>query len=63
VKFESFDDPKIKERYRVVRTLNYTDVPGDIVMADELTGDCTMQDAENTRAYHFGPLGIRIIRK
>ncbi len=31
-----------KARWKIVRTDNYTDVPGDIVSADEVTGEASV---------------------
>jgi hypothetical protein len=49
VKLESWHSSEDKRRWKIVRTDNYTDVPGEIVTADETTGECSM------------PGGIRII--
>jgi hypothetical protein len=46
-----------------VRTSDYRDVEGEIVDADEATGDCTLKIRDTTTAHHFGPLGMRIVRR
>ena len=44
-----------------MRTDNYTDVPGEIIAADETTGECSMLVGGETKTLSFGPGGIRII--
>jgi hypothetical protein len=46
---------------KIVRTDNYTDVPGEIVTADETTGECSLQVGGETKTLSFGPAGIRIV--
>ena len=50
-----------KRRWKIIRTDNYTDVPGEIVSADEQTGDCSMSYGGETKNLSFGPDGIRIV--
>jgi len=61
LKLESWHSSEDKSRWKVVRTDNYTDVPGEIVTADETTGECSMQVGGETKTLSFGPGGIRII--
>lgn len=67
MKFESWQSTEDKARFKVVRTDTYTDVPGDIVTADEATGECAMlvQKADHSgteaKTSSFGPGGIRIV--
>jgi hypothetical protein len=67
VKLESWMSSEDKRRWKLVRTDNYTDVPGEIVTADETTGECSMlvQKADHsgteTKTSSFGPGGIRIV--
>jgi len=63
VKFESFHNSEDKRRYKVVRTDNYTDVEGEIVTADEATGECSMHVGGETKTLSFGPGGIRIVAR
>jgi len=44
-----------------VRTDNYADVPGEIIAADESTGECCVQVGGETKTLSFGPRGIRIV--
>ncbi len=67
MKLENWTSTEEKARWKCVRTDNYTDVPGDIVIADEATGECTLSvlkaDHSGTeeKTFSFGPGGIRII--
>lgn len=56
------DSPRNKRRWKIVRTDNYADVPGEIVTADEATGECMLRVGGETKQYTF-PCGIRIIGK
>jgi hypothetical protein len=60
VKLESWHSSVDKSRWKIVRTDNYTDVPGEIVTADETTGECSMHVGGETKTLSFGPGGIRI---
>jgi hypothetical protein len=44
-----------------VRTDNYTDVAGEIVAADETTGECSVHIGGENKTLSFGPGGIRIV--
>jgi hypothetical protein len=66
VKLESSDPVADKQRWKLVRTDNYTDVPGEILYANETTGDCCMTQADGkggteNKNLSFGPGGIRIV--
>ena len=63
MKLESFDSTEDKKRWKIVRTDDYTDVPGEIIAADEDTGECSMVVAGETKPMNFGPGGMRIIRR
>ena len=60
VKLESWHSSEDKHRWKIVRTDNYTDVPGEIVTADETTGECSLHVGGETKTLSFGPGGIRI---
>lgn len=60
MKLESHQSPSEKARWKIVRTDDFTDVKGDIINADEATGECIMQVAGETKTLSFGPGGIRI---
>ncbi len=72
MKIESWVGSEEKARFKIVRTDNYTDVAGEIVTADESTGECSVlvpklddrgvpaADCE-TKTLCFGPGGIRIV--
>jgi hypothetical protein len=61
MKLESWQSADDKKKWKLVRTDNFTDVPGDIVTADEVTGECSMLVAGETKTLSFGPGGIRIV--
>ena len=61
MKLESFHSIQDKSRWKIVRTDSYMDVPGQIVTADEDSGECTIQNGGETKTLQFGPGGIRII--
>ena len=42
MKLESWHSSEDKRRWKIVRTDNYTDVTGEIVTADETTGECSL---------------------
>ena len=63
MKLEAWHPAEIKRRLKVIRTDNYTDVPGEIITADEESGECCMQMANETKSLAFGPKGIRIVNK
>ena len=61
MKLESWHSTEDKARWKLVRTDSYTDVDGEIVTADEATGECCVMVAGETKTMSFGPFGIRII--
>jgi hypothetical protein len=63
MKLESGDATVDKRRWKIVRTDNYTEVPGEIVVADEATGECSVIVAGETKTLSFGPRGIRIVER
>ena len=63
MKLESHQPSEEKARYKIVRLDNYKDVPGDIVTADETTGECSIHENGETKSLSFGPGSIRIVAK
>lgn len=69
MRLETWHSSEDKHRWKIVRTDNYTDVPGEIETADEATGECSMstqkadQSGTETKTLCFGPGGIRIVRR
>lgn len=45
MKLESWQSAEDKRRWKIVRTDDYTDVPGDIITTDEASGECCVQIA------------------
>jgi hypothetical protein len=63
MKLESWDATVDKSRWKIVRTDNYAEVPGEIVLADEATGECSVIVDGVTKTLSFGPRGIRIVKR
>ena len=63
MKLESYHPAGDKAKWKIVRTDNYTDVPGEIITADEATGECCVQVGGETKTLSFGSRGIRIVRR
>jgi len=61
MKLESHEDAAMKRRWKIVRLDTFTDVPGEIIAADDVTGDCCLQVGGQPQAMSFGPLAIRIV--
>jgi len=61
MKLESWQSSEDKHRWKIVRRDNFVDVPGEIVSADDATGECSMQNNGETKTLSFGPNGIRIV--
>jgi hypothetical protein len=63
MKIESDLSAEKKSRWKLVRLDNYTDVLGEIVAADDITGECSVCVGGETKALSFGPDGVRIVRR
>ena len=63
MKLESYHSSADKSLWKIVRTDDYTDVPGEIVTADEATGECSVRVGDETKPLSFGPDGIRIVSR
>lgn len=62
MKLEAYHSAEDKAKWKIVRTDNYTDVPGEIITADDATGECCVVDANSERkTLSFGPNGIRLV--
>lgn len=61
MKLESWHRAEDKRRWKIVRTDDYTDVAGEIVTADEMSGECCVTVGGETKTLSFGPNGIRIV--
>jgi hypothetical protein len=61
MKLESWAAPEEKRRWKLVRTDDYTDVAGEIITADEISGECCVHVGGETKSLSFGPRGIRIV--
>jgi hypothetical protein len=65
MKFESWHSADVKRRWRIVRTdfcgPDGGNVDGEIIMADEDTGECCVQVGGEAKTLSFGQRGIRIV--
>ena len=61
MKIETWMTDDDKRRWKIVRTDDYSDVPGEILSADEATGECCLRVGTETKTLSFGAGGIRII--
>ncbi len=65
MKLESWHSTADKAKWKIVRRDNFTDVDGQIVTADDDTGECCVQVTvggnSETKTLSFGPNGIRIV--
>ncbi len=58
---ESWHSPGDKAHWKIVRTDDYTDVPGEIITANDATGECCLMVGGEAKTMSFGPGGIRIV--
>jgi hypothetical protein len=61
MKLESWHSTEDKRKWRIVRRDDCTDVAGEIITADETTGECCIQVDGETKTLSFGPDGIRLV--
>ena len=61
MKIEDYHPTDDKKKWKVVRTDSYADVPGEIVIADETTGECHLSVDNEIKIWNFGPGGIKLI--
>jgi hypothetical protein len=61
MKFEECQGADLKRGWKIVRTDDYSDIAGEIIAADEATGECRVQVGGETKALSFGQHGIRIV--
>jgi hypothetical protein len=63
LKLESQHPSEDKRKWKIVRTDCFADVEGEIITADEDSGECCVQVSGETETLSFGPQGIRIVRR
>jgi hypothetical protein len=61
MKLESFHNSEDKLKWKVIRTDTYTEIEGEIIEADEDTGECNVSINGETRKFDLGQGGIKII--
>ncbi len=52
-----------KRRWKIVRTDSCADVPGEIVAADEETGECSIHVDGETKTLNLGLRGLKIVER
>lgn len=57
---ENWHSAEDKARWKLVSTTDYRDIPGEIVSANETTGDYTISIGGETKQMSAGSGGIRI---
>jgi hypothetical protein len=67
MKFEEWQSSDLKRNWKIVRTDDYTEVKGEIITADEATGEYCVQTTVNgtadTQKGNLGALGLKIISR
>ena len=63
MKLESWHTTEDKKRWKIVRRDDFSDVAGEIITADESSGECCVQVKGETKTLSFGPNGIRIVTR
>jgi hypothetical protein len=61
VKLETWTTNEDKAKWKIVRTDNFKDVEGEIVSADEATGECSVNVRGETKTLSLGAGGFRIV--
>lgn len=61
MKIESWHPAEDRRKWKIVRTDDYTEVPGDIITANDDTGECCVMAGGEAKTLSFGPRGIRIV--
>ncbi len=60
---EASADAGTKTRWKLVRRDDFRDIDGQIVHADEQTGECSVSVNGETKNYSLGEGGLRITRR
>jgi hypothetical protein len=68
MKFEEWQGADLKRGWKIVRRDNCTDVAGEIITADEDTGECSLQvtaanGVSEKKSMSFGVGGIKIVSR
>jgi hypothetical protein len=61
MKLETWHSAKDKRRWKIVRADDYTDVAGEIVTADEATGECYVKVGGEFKTLRFKPYEIMLV--
>lgn len=63
MKFEAYDSEEKKAPWKIVRLDTFQDISGQIVTADELTGECSVKNGDETKNFSLGERGLSIISR
>lgn len=63
MKLETWHTPEDKQRWKIVRRDDCADVPGEIISADEATGEACLSVSGETKNMSFGSNGFRIVSR
>jgi hypothetical protein len=63
MKIEVYEEGVWKARHKLVRLDDLSDIPGEIVTANEETGECAVTRAGEMKQLDFGPGGFRIVER
>jgi hypothetical protein len=61
VKLESFHSEEDKARWKIVRTDDFSELPGKIISACEDSGECVLVVGGESKSYSLGARGFRIV--
>ena len=61
MKIEHSHPSEYKDRWRIVRRDSLTTIAGNILSANEETGECELLIDGEKKTFCFGPNGIRIV--
>jgi hypothetical protein len=63
MKIEAGAESEVKKRWKVVRLDSGADVPGDLVSADEVTGEVVTSVKGENQTFNLHQCGIKIVSR
>jgi hypothetical protein len=61
MKLESFHSEEDKALWKIVRTDDFSELPGKIISACDITGDCCMSYNGASQSFSLGAGGLKIV--